>query len=87
MKLYEASQRSMKMKIIFFFSSGIGTGRVNLPNHHFNFIYPQPFKQQLHEMVKHTQTIRRLWPTNCLSVFDHFMGSALKGLRAKHIEQ
>ena len=28
-------------------------------------------------MVKHTQTIR----PNCLSVFDHFMGLALKGLR------
>ena len=27
-------------------------------------------------MVKHTQTIRR----NCLSVFDHFVGLALKGL-------
>ena len=24
-------------------------------------------------MVKHTQTIRRLLPTNCLSVFDHFV--------------
>ena len=23
-------------------------------------------------MVKHTQTIRRLMPVNCLSVFDHF---------------
>ena len=32
-------------------------------------------------MVKHTQTIRRLLPTNCLSVFDHFLGLALKGLR------
>ena len=31
-------------------------------------------------MVKHTQTIRRLLPTNCLSVFDHFVGFALKGL-------
>ena len=31
-------------------------------------------------MVKHTQTIRRLLPTNCLSVFDYFMGLALKGL-------
>ena len=31
-------------------------------------------------MVKHTQTIRRLLPTNCLSLFDHFVGSALKGL-------
>ena len=31
-------------------------------------------------MVKHTQTIRRIFPTNCLSVFDHFVGLALKGL-------
>ena len=32
-------------------------------------------------MVKHTQTIRPQKPTNCLSVFNHFMGLALKGLR------
>ena len=31
-------------------------------------------------MVKHTQTIRRLLPTNCLSVFDRFVGLALKRL-------
>ena len=31
-------------------------------------------------MVKHTQTIRGLLPTNYLSVFDHFVGLALKGL-------
>ena len=31
-------------------------------------------------MVKHTQTIHQLLPTNCLSVFDHFVGLALKGL-------
>ena len=31
-------------------------------------------------MVKHNQTIHRLLPTNCLSVFDHFVGLALKGL-------
>ena len=31
-------------------------------------------------MVKHIQTIRRQKPTNCLSVFDHFVGLALKGL-------
>ena len=31
-------------------------------------------------MVKHTQAIRRLLPTNCLSVNDHFMGLALKRL-------
>ena len=29
-------------------------------------------------MVKHNQTIRRLLPTNRLSVFDHFVGLALK---------
>ena len=39
------------------------------------------FKSQSHKMVKHTQTIRRQKPTNCLSVFDHFVGLALKGLR------
>ena len=31
-------------------------------------------------MVKHAQTIRWQKPTNCLSVFDHFVGLALKGL-------
>ena len=31
-------------------------------------------------MVKHTQTIRRLLPTNCLNVFDHVVGLALKGI-------
>ena len=36
---------------------------------------------QPHEMVKYTQTIRLLLTTNCLSVFDHFVGLALKGLK------
>ena len=31
-------------------------------------------------MDKHIQTICRLLPTNYLSVFDHFVGLALKGL-------
>ena len=31
-------------------------------------------------MVKHTQTIRRKLTTNSLSVFDHFVGLAVKGL-------
>ena len=31
-------------------------------------------------MVKHTQTIRWQQSANCLSVFDHFVGLALKGL-------
>ena len=33
-------------------------------------------------MVKHTQKIRRLLPTNCVSVFDHFVELALKRFRA-----
>ena len=32
-------------------------------------------------MVKHTQTIDRLLPTNCSSVFDHFVDLALKELK------
>ena len=31
-------------------------------------------------MFKHTQTIRRLLPMNCLSVFDHFVGLGIKRL-------
>ena len=31
-------------------------------------------------MVKHTQTIRQLLPTNCLSAFNHFVGLEIKGL-------
>ena len=42
---------------------------------------PSPFKRQPHKMVKHTETIRRQQPTNCLSVSDHFVGLALKGLK------
>ena len=30
-------------------------------------------------MVRHTQTIRGQQPTNCLSLFGHFMGLALRG--------
>ena len=32
-------------------------------------------------MVKHNQSIRRQQPTNGLSVFDHFVGLTLEGLR------
>ena len=38
-----------------------------------------------HKMIKHTQTIRWQQPTNCLSVFDHFVGLALKGLNIVNI--
>ena len=42
--------------------------------------YMKPIKHQSHKMVSHTQTICRLLPTNCLRMFDHFWGLALKGL-------
>ena len=44
-----------------------------------------PLSANPHEMVKHTQTIRRLLQTNCLSVFDHFVGLALKELKVIYI--
>ena len=39
------------------------------------FFNPQPPK-----MAKHIQTIRRLLPTNCLSVFGHFVELALRNV-------
>ena len=42
------------------------------------------FKQQPHKMVQHTPTIRR--QQNCLSVFDHFVGLALKGLIGLYLD-
>ena len=36
-------------------------------------------------MVKHTQAIRRLLPTNCLGMFDHFLRFALKVLMTKYV--
>ena len=41
----------------------------------------EPFKRQPHKMVKHTQTICWQELTNCLSVFEHFEGLALKELK------
>ena len=38
------------------------------------------YKRQFHKIVKHTPAIRRLLTKNCFSVFDHFVGLALKGL-------
>ena len=40
----------------------------------------QPFKRQPHKMVEHTQTIRKQFVDECLSVFYHFVGSTFKGL-------
>ena len=39
-----------------------------------------PFMRQPHKMVKHIQTIHWQQPTNCLSVFEQFVGLELKGL-------
>ena len=46
-------------------------------------IISQLFKYQPHKIGKHTQTICRLLPTNCLIVFDHFVVLVLKGLGSK----
>ena len=40
-----------------------------------------PFKRQPHKMFKQSQTIRRQQPKSCCSIFDHFVGLVLKGLR------
>ena len=37
-------------------------------------------KRQPPNIVKHTQTIRRQMTTNCMSLFDHFVGLTLKGM-------
>ena len=37
-------------------------------------------------MVKHTQTIRQLLPTSCLSLFYHFVRLALKGLKNRSFQ-
>ena len=49
------------------------------------FFLFSPFKRQPQKMVKHTQRIHRLLPTNCLRVFDHFVRLALKGLTFYHV--
>ena len=36
--------------------------------------------------VRHSQTTRRLLPTNCLSVFDHSVDLSLKGLTCKFVD-
>ena len=38
-----------------------------------------PFKRQPYKMVKHTH---RPLPTDCLSVFDHFVGLAPKRIKS-----
>ena len=36
---------------------------------------------QLYKMIKQTQTLHRLLLMNCLRVFDHFVGVALKRIK------
>ena len=36
-------------------------------------------------MIEHTQAIRGLLPMNCLSMFDHFVGLAIKGLSKENV--
>ena len=38
---------------------------------------------QPHKMIKHTQKIRWQQPTNFLSEYDHFVGLAFNGLKAR----
>ena len=52
--------------------------------HRWRSLYqPSKFEQKWRRQraVEHTEAIRRLLRTNCLSVFDHFVGLTLKGLR------
>ena len=51
-----------------------GISKVNL------FQPSKPFKCQPHKTAKHTETICRLLPTNFLSLFNHYVRLALKGL-------
>ena len=47
-----------------------------------HYLALKPFKHQSQKIDKHNQTIRRQQLTNCLSVFDHFVGLVLKWLRS-----
>ena len=57
-------------------SYSVNTLNTSIPKHLTKILL---FKRQPHKMVKHTLH------TNCLSVFDHCVGSALKGLLLKYI--
>ena len=41
----------------------------------------QLLKHQPHKMIKHTQIIHQLLATNCLNLFDHFVGLAPNGFK------
>ena len=41
----------------------------------------KPIEHKPHKMVRHTQTIRRQKPTDCLSVFEQSLGLPTEGLK------
>ena len=47
----------------------------------------KPFKHQPHKLVRHFQAICRQIADELLSVFDHFVGLALKGLKADEMQE
>ena len=85
-KLFAAPQKSVKIKVSFPLISGSGQEGLSVAikmsiglrfNISLTLYSPTPKK------VKHTQTIRRLLPMNCLSVLDRFVGLTRKGLITK----
>ena len=72
--------KSQKIILTFFFSYCLKYYLKFIDYGSFWTLVIQPFKCQPHKMVKHTQTVRWEQQTNCLSVFEHFVGLALKGL-------
>ena len=61
----------------YFFVHKIGTSIIYLIS---NYKWSKPFKCRPHKMVKRTQTIPRLFLTNCVSVLNYFVGLELKEL-------
>ena len=64
--------RSMNIKI---YSSEVS----NIMEIHVIFKDGNLLRTSPHKMVKHTKTFRRQKPTNCLTVFDLFVGLPFKG--------
>ena len=58
---------------------GVRSGCHNIPSQSKNE-RSYPFKRQPHKMVKHTQTVCQQKLMNCLIVFDHIVGLAIKRL-------
>ena len=67
--------------LILFYLVFLNTWQCRFSNKCNNFL---PFKRQPQEMVKHIQRICGLLQTNCLIVFDHFVGLTLEGLTGFH---